>query len=249
MSKSVNKVILLGHIGKDAEVKSLPSGVAVANFSLATTERYKDKSGEWQDKTEWHNLVAYKRAAEIIRDYTAKGAKLYVEGRLPRVPGRIRTRVRRCTARRSSSATSPCCPTARMATGTATAREAARNVAVFGTRGAPEAAVHSVATTTTAMVWESTSRKSRSDGYRIRVKNGRSSERPFSFGAGNICDLSTRRVGRDSTRATTILAQLKHRSQQKRSSGVSRTPLVTGRRAQSCRTSISVPIPIASIAC
>jgi single-strand DNA-binding protein len=82
MSKSVNKVILLGHMGKDAEVKSLPSGVAVANFSLATTERYKDKSGEWQDKTEWHNLVAYKRAAEIIRDYTAKGAKLYVEGRL-----------------------------------------------------------------------------------------------------------------------------------------------------------------------
>ena len=82
MAKSVNKVILLGHMGKDAEVKSLPSGVAVANFSLATTERYKDKSGEWQDKTEWHNLVAYKRAAEIIRDYTAKGAKLFVEGRL-----------------------------------------------------------------------------------------------------------------------------------------------------------------------
>ena len=82
MSKSVNKVIILGNMGKDAEVKSLPSGSAVANFSIATTERYKDKSGEWQDKTEWHNMVAYNRAAEIIRDYTEKGSKLYIEGRL-----------------------------------------------------------------------------------------------------------------------------------------------------------------------
>lgn len=82
MSKSVNKVILLGHMGKDAEIKSLPSGIAVANFSLATTERYKDKSGEWQDKTEWHNLVAYGRTAEVIRDYTEKGSKVYIEGKL-----------------------------------------------------------------------------------------------------------------------------------------------------------------------
>ena len=82
MSKSVNKVILLGNVGKDAEIKSLPSGAVVANFSLATTERYKDKSGEWQDRTEWHNLVAYQRTAEIIRDYTEKGSKLYVEGKL-----------------------------------------------------------------------------------------------------------------------------------------------------------------------
>jgi single-strand DNA-binding protein len=82
MSKSVNKVFLLGNIGKDAEVKALQSGTAVANFSLATTERYKDTRGEWQDKTEWHNLVAYGRAAEIVRDYTAKGSKLYIEGKL-----------------------------------------------------------------------------------------------------------------------------------------------------------------------
>ena len=82
MSKSVNKVILLGNMGKDAEIKSLPSGATVANFTLATTERYKDKSGEWQDRTEWHNLVAYQRTAEIIRDYTEKGSKLYVEGKL-----------------------------------------------------------------------------------------------------------------------------------------------------------------------
>lgn len=82
MSKSVNKVILLGNLGKDAEVKALQSGTAVANFSLATTERYKDTRGEWQDKTESHNLVAYGRTAEIIRDYTEKGSKLYIEGKL-----------------------------------------------------------------------------------------------------------------------------------------------------------------------
>jgi single-strand DNA-binding protein len=82
MSKSVNKVILLGNLGKDAEVKALQSGTTVAHFSLATTERYKDKSGEWQDKTEWHNVLAYGRTAEIVRDYTEKGSKVYVEGKL-----------------------------------------------------------------------------------------------------------------------------------------------------------------------
>ena len=82
MAKSVNKVILLGNLGKDPEVKFLPSGQAVANFGLATTERYKDKAGEWQDKTEWHNITAYGRQAEIIRDYVKKGHKLFIEGRL-----------------------------------------------------------------------------------------------------------------------------------------------------------------------
>jgi single-strand DNA-binding protein len=82
MAKSVNKVILLGNVGKDPEVKFLPSGQAVANFSIATSERYKDKQGEWQERTEWHNLVAYARLAEIIRDYVKKGSKLYAEGRL-----------------------------------------------------------------------------------------------------------------------------------------------------------------------
>jgi len=82
MAKSVNKVILLGNVGKDPEVKFLPSGQAVANFSIATSERYKDKAGEWQERTEWHNLVAYARLAEIIRDYVKKGSKLYAEGRL-----------------------------------------------------------------------------------------------------------------------------------------------------------------------
>lgn len=82
MAKSVNKVILLGNVGKDPEVKFLPSGQAVANFSIATSERFKDKGGEWQDRTEWHNVVAYAKTAEIIRDYVKKGSKLYVEGRL-----------------------------------------------------------------------------------------------------------------------------------------------------------------------
>ncbi len=82
MAKSVNKVILLGNVGKDPEIKSTPNGVVVATFSIATSERFKDKTGAWQDRTEWHNLVAYQRTAEIIRDYVKKGSKLYVEGRL-----------------------------------------------------------------------------------------------------------------------------------------------------------------------
>jgi single-strand DNA-binding protein len=82
MPKSVNKVILLGNVGKDPEVKFLPSGQAVANLTLATSDRFKDKAGEWQDRTEWHNLTAYQRLAEIIRDYVKKGNKLYVEGRI-----------------------------------------------------------------------------------------------------------------------------------------------------------------------
>ena len=82
MAKSVNKVILLGNVGKDPEIKATASGVAVATFSIATSERFKDKTGNWQDRTEWHNLVAYQRTAEIIRDYVKKGNKLYVEGRL-----------------------------------------------------------------------------------------------------------------------------------------------------------------------
>ena len=82
MAKSINKVILVGNVGKDPEVKLLPSGLPVANLGLATSERFKDKTGEWQDRTEWHNLTAYQRTAEIIRDYVKKGAKLYVEGRI-----------------------------------------------------------------------------------------------------------------------------------------------------------------------
>jgi single-strand DNA-binding protein len=82
VAKSVNKVILLGNIGKDPEIKYTPSGTAVANFSVATGERYKDKEGQWQERTEWHNIVAWDKLAEIIGQYVEKGSKLYLEGRL-----------------------------------------------------------------------------------------------------------------------------------------------------------------------
>ena len=82
MAKSVNKVILLGNVGKDPEIRSTPGGATVASFSLATSDRFQDQQGNWQDRTEWHNLVAFKRNAEIIRDYVKKGSKLYVEGKL-----------------------------------------------------------------------------------------------------------------------------------------------------------------------
>jgi single-strand DNA-binding protein len=82
MAKSVNKVILLGNVGKDPEIRSTPSGTQVANFSLATSDRFQDAQGNWQDRTEWHNLVAFKRTAEIVRDYVKKGSKLYIEGKI-----------------------------------------------------------------------------------------------------------------------------------------------------------------------
>jgi single-strand DNA-binding protein len=82
MAKSVNKVILLGNVGKDPEIRSTPNGVMVANFTLATSDRFQDPQGNWQDRTEWHNLVTFKRTAEIVRDYVKKGSKLYVEGKL-----------------------------------------------------------------------------------------------------------------------------------------------------------------------
>lgn len=82
MAKSVNKVILIGNLGKDPEVKYTPSGTPVAKVTLATNERYKDKNGEWQDRTEWHNLVLWQRQAEIAGEYLKKGSKIYVEGRL-----------------------------------------------------------------------------------------------------------------------------------------------------------------------
>ena len=82
MPKSVNKVILIGNLGKDPEVKYTPQGTAVAKFSLATNERYKDKAGEWQDRTEWHNIVCWQRLAEIAGEYLKKGRSVYIEGRL-----------------------------------------------------------------------------------------------------------------------------------------------------------------------
>ena len=80
---SVNKVILVGNLGKDPEVRYTPSGVTVANFSLATSEEWKDKeSGQKQERTEWHKVVAWRRLGEICGEYLSKGRQVYVEGKL-----------------------------------------------------------------------------------------------------------------------------------------------------------------------
>lgn len=80
--KGVNKVILVGNLGKDPELKFTPSGTPVAKFSLATSDRFKDKDGNWQDRTEWHNITAWARTAEIAGEYLKKGNKVYIEGSL-----------------------------------------------------------------------------------------------------------------------------------------------------------------------
>ena len=82
MAKSVNKVILVGNVGQDPEVKYTASGVPVAKVSLATNERFKDRNEQWHDRTEWHSIVAWQRLAEIGGEYVRKGTKLYVEGKL-----------------------------------------------------------------------------------------------------------------------------------------------------------------------
>ena len=79
---SVNKVILIGNLGKDPEARYMPNGEAVTNITLATTETWKDKSGEKQEKTEWHRVTFYRKLAEIAGEYLKKGRPVYVEGRL-----------------------------------------------------------------------------------------------------------------------------------------------------------------------
>ena len=79
---SLNKVMLIGNLGKDPEVRYTASGTAVASFSIATSERYKSKTGEWEEKTEWHNVVLWGRQAEVAGEYLAKGKTVYIEGRL-----------------------------------------------------------------------------------------------------------------------------------------------------------------------
>ena len=82
MAKGVNKVFLLGNVGKDPEIRSTAGGMTIASFTLATADRQKDAQGNWQDKTEWHNLVAFQRTAEIVRDYVKKGTQIFVEGKI-----------------------------------------------------------------------------------------------------------------------------------------------------------------------
>jgi single-strand DNA-binding protein len=78
----VNKVILVGNLGKDPEVRHLENGAVVANFSMATSETYKDKNGERQTQTEWHNIVLWRGLAEIAEKYLRKGNQIYIEGKL-----------------------------------------------------------------------------------------------------------------------------------------------------------------------
>jgi len=81
-SRGVNKVILVGNLGKDPEVRYMPNGNAVANFTVATSESWKDQQGQPQERTEWHNIVMYRRLAEIAGEYLKKGSKVYIEGKL-----------------------------------------------------------------------------------------------------------------------------------------------------------------------
>ena len=83
MARGVNKVILIGHLGANPEVRSMPNGTMVATMTLATSKSWKDKqTGEPQARTEWHRVILFKRLAEITREYLKKGAQVYIEGRL-----------------------------------------------------------------------------------------------------------------------------------------------------------------------
>ena len=82
MSKSLNKVMLIGHVGKDPEVRFTGSGTPVASFSLATNESWKDAEGNQQERTDWHNIIAWKKLAEICGEWLKKGSKVYIEGRI-----------------------------------------------------------------------------------------------------------------------------------------------------------------------
>ena len=80
--KSLNKVLLLGNLGKDPELSYTASGIAVAKFSIATNERWKDAEGNFQERTEWHNIIAWRKLAEICGQYLKKGSKVYLEGKI-----------------------------------------------------------------------------------------------------------------------------------------------------------------------
>ena len=82
MARGLNKVMIIGNLGADPEIKYLPSGTAVANLRLATSENRKNKDGEWEERTEWHKVVMYGGRAETCKDYLRKGSKVYIEGRL-----------------------------------------------------------------------------------------------------------------------------------------------------------------------
>ncbi len=82
MARSLNKVMLIGNLGKDPEMRYTPAGVPVASFSMATSESWRDQDGNTQERTEWHNIVAWRKLAEICAEYLKKGKKVYIEGRI-----------------------------------------------------------------------------------------------------------------------------------------------------------------------
>src|SRR5215210_6376821 len=82
VARSLNKAMLIGNVGQDPEIRTIPSGARVAQFSVATSRRWNDKSGQQQEKTEWHRIVAWERLVEIIERYVKKGDRIYVEGEI-----------------------------------------------------------------------------------------------------------------------------------------------------------------------
>jgi single-strand DNA-binding protein len=82
MAKSLNRAMLIGNLGRDPELRYTPAGVAVASFTIATNESWKDQDGNLQERTEWHNIVAWRKLAEICGEYLKKGKKIYVEGKI-----------------------------------------------------------------------------------------------------------------------------------------------------------------------
>jgi single-strand DNA-binding protein len=82
MARGLNKVMLIGNLGADPEIKYSPSGTPIANLRLATTDRRRNKDGEWEEQTEWHRIVMFGKQAEVCKDYLKKGTKLFIEGRL-----------------------------------------------------------------------------------------------------------------------------------------------------------------------
>lgn len=82
MARSLNKAMLIGNVGQDPEIRTIPNGARVAQFSVATSRRWNDKSGQQQEKTEWHRIVAWERLVEVIERYVKKGDRIYVEGEI-----------------------------------------------------------------------------------------------------------------------------------------------------------------------
>jgi single-strand DNA-binding protein len=82
MAKGMNKVFLLGNVGKDPEIRSTNGGMSIASLTLATADRQKDAQGNWVDKTEWHNLIAFQKTADIVKNYVKKGSQILIEGKI-----------------------------------------------------------------------------------------------------------------------------------------------------------------------